>query len=111
MRNFGAATAALAVIALVVALPLLAADTNNVSGRQLFENRCGLCHRGSGPGVFMLERRLGAEQSILEQRTNLAPAYIRTVVRWGVGSMPRFSRGEITDAELEAIAAYLGSAG
>jgi len=85
---------------------LLAAEPEQ-NGRALFEDRCALCHRGSGPGVFMLERRLGKDQSILEERNNLAPDYIRTVARWGVGSMPRFTRGEINDTELNAIAGYL----
>jgi len=94
--------------------PLYGADTagssgNNAveNGTRLFEQRCSLCHRGTGPGVFMLERRLGADQSVLENRSNLTRDYIRTVVRWGVGSMPRFSRGEISDPELEAIMKYL----
>jgi mono/diheme cytochrome c family protein len=76
-------------------------------GAQLFDNRCALCHRGSGPGVFMLERRVGKEQSILEERSNLTPEYLKVVVRNGIGSMPRFSRGEITDAELDEIIAHL----
>ena len=76
-------------------------------GNALFEHRCALCHRDNGPGTFMLERRLGEKQSILESRENLTGAYISQVVRLGVGSMPRFSRGEITDQELEEISSYL----
>lgn len=87
-----------------------AADTLTAtadSGRALFESRCALCHRGSGPGVFMLERRVGKEQAILEERSNLTAEYLRAVVRNGIGSMPRFSRGELTDAELEQLSRYL----
>lgn len=85
-----------------------AADTVTAdSGRALFESRCALCHRGSGPGVFMLERRVGKEQAILEERSNLTAEYLRAVVRNGIGSMPRFSRGELTDAELEQLSRYL----
>lgn len=94
-----------------VLLPLstLAAEPagDNKEGARLFEQRCGLCHRGTGPGVFMLERRLGAERSILESRKDVAAAYVKTIVRQGIGSMPRFSRGEITDKELALIADYL----
>lgn len=84
-----------------------AASTAPVTGQALFESRCALCHRGSGPGVFMLERRVGKEQAILEQRDNLTAAYLQAVVRNGIGSMPRFSRGELTDAELQALSTYL----
>ena len=84
-----------------------AASTPATSGQALFESRCALCHRGSGPGVFMLERRLGKEQSILEERDNLSPEYLQAVVRNGIGSMPRFSRGELTDAELQQLIGWL----
>ena len=83
------------------------AFAENEEGMALFEHRCSLCHRQGGTGTFMLDRRLGAAESLLEQRNNLTEAYVNTVVRWGVGSMPRFSRGEITDQELEKIVAYL----
>lgn len=86
-------------------LPALAQD--QAEGAALFESRCALCHRGSGPGVFMLERRVGKELAILEERDNLTTAYLQAVVRNGIGSMPRFSRGELTDAELTALARYL----
>lgn len=88
-------------------LPALAQDQDQAEGAALFESRCALCHRGSGPGVFMLERRVGKELAILEERDNLTTAYLQAVVRNGIGSMPRFSRGELTDAELTALARYL----
>lgn len=76
-------------------------------GYSLFSDRCALCHREAGPGTFMLERRLGTELSILENRDNLTQEYIKTIVRWGIGSMPRFTRGEVSDAELDLIMDYL----
>jgi mono/diheme cytochrome c family protein len=89
-------------------LPALAQTTSDApDGAALFESRCALCHRGSGPGVFMLERRVGKELAILEERDNLTEAFLQAVVRNGIGSMPRFSRGELTDAELAALARYL----
>lgn len=96
---------------LPMAAPTHAAEappaSNASPGGALFSQRCGLCHRGSGPGVFMLERRLGSEKSIIETRSDLTADLVRAVVRQGIGSMPRFSRGEVTDAELAEIAAYL----
>jgi mono/diheme cytochrome c family protein len=79
-------------------------------GKQLFRARCGACHLAGGGGTLMLAKRLGKEKSLLEERTDLMPLYIRTVVRRGVGSMPWFTRVELPDSDLEAIANYLGKA-
>jgi len=76
-------------------------------GRAAFVHRCGMCHREGGTGTFILARRLGKEQSMLEQRTNLQPEYIRYVVRWGFVNMPRMSRVELPDADLDAVVDYL----
>lgn|SRR5690554_2390609 len=77
------------------------------SDASLYNQYCALCHIEGGTGTFMLERRLGKDSAILEQRDNLSKEYIETVVRWGVGSMPRFSRAEITDEELAVIIQHL----
>ena len=50
---------------------------------------------------------LGAPQSLLEQRTDLKPEYIRFVVRWGLMNMPRLSRVEVPDTDLTDLVAYL----
>jgi len=76
-------------------------------GLAAFSHRCGMCHREGGTGTFILARRLGAEQSLLEKRTDLQPLYVRTVVRWGLQNMPRLSRVEVPDADLDAIISYL----
>jgi mono/diheme cytochrome c family protein len=76
-------------------------------GRTLFMRQCGVCHLPGGTGTFMLERRLGKEQALLNERANLAAPYVVTIARNGIMSMPRFTRAELTDAELAAIAAYL----
>jgi len=79
-------------------------------GAALFGERCGLCHAAGGTGTFMLERRLGKERALLAERTDLTAEYVRQVVRHGLQSMPRFTRVELTDAELSAVAAFLSSA-
>ena len=76
-------------------------------GMQAFRARCGYCHLERRTGTLMLERRLGKEQALLEQRTNLEAGYIRSVVRGGLKSMPALTRVDVTDAELDAIGAYL----
>ena len=95
----GAATAAFA----ADSAPVAKADR----GRAAFIHRCGMCHREGGTGTFVLARRLGPEQSLLEKRTNLQPEYVRYVVRWGLTNMPRISRVEVPDPDLDAVVAFL----
>ena len=80
-------------------------------GKALYLRRCGICHLADGGGTWMLERRLGKAQSLLESRTDLQVPYIRTIARNGLNGMPRFTRVELPDADLEAIAAYLTRTG
>jgi (+)-pinoresinol hydroxylase len=44
---------------------------------------------------------------VLEQRTDLTPALIKTVVRHGLFGMPITRKTEVSDAELEDVVAYL----
>ena len=76
-------------------------------GQQAFVHRCSMCHREGGTGTFILARRLGAEKSLLEKRADLQALYVRTVVRWGVGNMPRISRVELPETDMDAVVAYL----
>jgi cytochrome c5 len=76
-------------------------------GRAVFERRCGVCHLAGQTGAEILARRLGREKSLLAARTDLVPAYVRLVVRTGLMNMPRISRVEIPDPDLDAIIAYL----
>jgi mono/diheme cytochrome c family protein len=82
----------------------------------LFSNRCGACHLAGGMGTNMLTKErmaLGAppESGLLVNRSDLTRSYITTVVRHGKRAMPSLSRVEVTDAELAAIARWLGKAG
>jgi mono/diheme cytochrome c family protein len=83
------------------------AEPSPADGGQLFERRCGVCHLKGQTGTNMLERRLGAQRALLAERTDLTPEYIRFVVRQGLVNMPRLTRVELPDAELEAISAWL----
>ena len=49
----------------------------------------------------------GKLPAVLEQRTDLAPALIKTVVRHGLYGMPITRKTEVNDAELEDVVAYL----
>ncbi|MDR2215367.1 MAG: cytochrome c [Nevskiaceae bacterium] len=76
-------------------------------GEAAFTHRCAMCHRAGQTGTFILARRLGEDRSLLEQRTDLVDVYIRQVVRQGLVNMPRISRVELPDADLDAVIAYL----
>ncbi|MEO8308987.1 MAG: cytochrome c [Pseudomonadota bacterium] len=78
-------------------------------GKAAFTHRCAMCHREGQTGTFILARRLGKEKSLLEQRPDLQPAYVRQVVRAGLVNMPRLSRVEMPDTDLDAVIAYLVS--
>lgn len=89
----------------VAATPSLAADAG--SGERLYVEKCAMCHRDNGMGTGLLSRRYPKGQEQLEQRTNLSAAFVTTVVRNGLLNMPPLARAEVSDAELEQIAAYL----
>ena len=65
--------------------------------------------REGGTGTFILARRLGPAKSLLEKRSDLEPTYVRTVVRGGLVNMPRISRVELPEPDLDALIAYLAA--
>lgn len=87
-----------------------------VAGDALYSNRCGACHLEGGMGTNLLtvqRMRLGEppEKGLLVNRNDLLPEYIRTVVREGKVAMPRLTRVEVTDSELDAIVDFLAGDG
>ena len=87
------------------------AKTAPVEGKQVFSNWCAPCHTSGRfmPGTMALQARYqGAKPALLEQRTDLTPAIVKTFVRNGIGIMAPFRKTEVSDAQLEALAAYLG---
>lgn len=81
-------------------------------GRALFENHCGYCHLTFGMGTNLLVRqRIAAGASpataLLANRDDLTAQYVHAVVRMGKGAMPAQTRVDVTDAELDSVAAYL----
>jgi mono/diheme cytochrome c family protein len=76
-------------------------------GRELFAEKCGMCHRSTGMGTGLLARRYPKGQEQLEARTNLSAALVTTVVRRGLNNMPALSRAEVSDPQLASIASYL----
>jgi len=77
-------------------------------GHKVYDKWCFPCH-GTGvgkPGTDSLRQR-GQNPAVLEERTDLTAPMIKIFVRHGVLFMPTFRKTEISDADLDAIAAYL----
>ena len=98
--------AAIAVAGAVGAIAV-AAPPPVASGAALFGEKCAMCHRGRGMGSVLLSRRIDPAVADLEKRRDLERAVIVASVRAGIGNMPRIGRGEVSDTQLAAIAAYL----
>lgn len=90
--------------------------TKTVSGQDQprgyveYEKYCSACHgEGVGrPGTMALQAKYkGAVPALLDKRTDLTPQLIKMYVRNGLTVMPNFRKTEISDSELDAIAAYL----
>jgi mono/diheme cytochrome c family protein len=83
---------------------------DSARGDAVFQNWCAPCHAPGPrhPGTQALEALYkGAKPAPLEQRTDLVPELTRSFVRTGVSVMPPFRKTEISDADLDALAAYL----
>ena len=86
-----------------------AVSINESEGEQIYHSLCLPCHaEGPGhPGTMRLAERLGNDKAILAQRDDLHIDYVKNVVRQGIMLMPPFRPSEITDSELDALAAFL----
>jgi mono/diheme cytochrome c family protein len=104
-------------IALVAAIDVHAQSQGDFDrGRARFEHSCEPCH-GDGPGDdgrAMLPgtdalriKYSGTLPALIERRTDLTADVIRVFVRRGTWSMPPFRPTEITEADIQDIAAYL----
>ena len=88
-----------------------AADAPTLAhGAQVFEKWCMPCH-GHGdqfPGTAALGVKYqGKLPGALQERADLVPDIVKAVVRTGVSVMPFFRKTEVSDADLDALAAYL----
>ena len=84
-----------------------AAGVPTERGAALFTEKCAMCHRVMGMGTVLLSRRRDPATAPLEKRTDLTVEFVTAAARAGLGNMPRISRGEVSDADLATIAAWL----
>jgi mono/diheme cytochrome c family protein len=78
-----------------------------LDGKALFHEKCAMCHGVGGMGTGLLARRVDPKVAELEKRDDLTPDYVITAARTGIGNMPTIARGEVSDKQMAAIAAYL----
>ncbi len=61
----------------------------------------------TGGEKLFLEHCGRTDVPLLEKRKGLGAKYVITAARQGIGNMPAITRGEVSDADLQAIADYL----
>jgi mono/diheme cytochrome c family protein len=79
-------------------------------GRLTYEKWCAPCHAPGPdhPGTQALDALYnGSKPGALIERTDLTPPIVKQFVRKGVSVMPFFRKTEISDTELDALAAFL----
>jgi len=80
-------------------------------GAAVFNNWCSACHsRGpqNAPGTTSLQMKYqGSVPAALEDRRDLTVDVVKLFVRNGVATMPQLRKTEVSDADLDALAAYL----
>lgn len=80
-------------------------------GAAVFNNWCSACHARGGqnaPGTTSLQNKYqGSVPAALEDRRDLTADVLKTFVRNGVATMAPFRKTEVSDADLDALAAYL----
>jgi mono/diheme cytochrome c family protein len=83
-------------------------------GAAVFNNWCGACHtrKPTDSGTRSLQVKYqGSVPAALEDRRDLTPDAVKYFVRNGVATMPFYRKVEISDEDLEALAAYLSTPG
>lgn len=112
----------IAIVAVCCGFPAYTQDTDSRAerieeGERVYEYWCETCH-GPGLGLPGFGALPGTQQlrikyrgtdipAMLDERTDLVPEFIETVVRQGVSFMPHFRKTEISDADLDELTAYL----
>ncbi len=106
------AAAFIASCGLLITVPVYAGELTGpqAQGRAVYGKWCAPCHDPgiTHPGTHALTVKYqGVKSGVLLEWTDLPPAMVKVLVRHGISVMPQFRKTEITDAELDALAAYL----
>ena len=79
-------------------------------GEAVYEYWCTTCHGPEmlKPGTAALAIKYRGElPATLTERTDMVPEFVELMVREGISMMPFFRPTEISDADLDAVTAYL----
>ena len=79
-------------------------------GRAVYGKWCAPCHDPgvAHPGTHALAVKYqGIKSGVLLEWTDLPAAMVKVLVRHGISVMPQFRKTEISDADLDALAAFL----
>ena len=85
-------------------------DESIARGEEVYTYWCATCHSaGPGmPGTQALQAKYnGTRPAVLTERADLTADQIEFYVRNGVSVMPFFRKTEVSDADLEALSAYV----
>ncbi len=94
-------------------LPAIPAVAAAPDGAAVYQKWCAACHAPgiTHPGTHALQAKYGGDwKGVITEWKGLAPEYVRQTVRKGISVMPQFRKTEISDAELDALAAYVTQA-
>ena len=79
-------------------------------GEAVYQYWCNTCHGPEmlKPGTTALAIKYRGElPATLTERTDMVPEFVELMVREGISMMPFFRPTEISDADLDAVTAYL----
>jgi (+)-pinoresinol hydroxylase len=86
------------------------ATAKQEQGHAVFKRWCEPCHSrnpNAAATAGLAIKYQGKIPAALEERTDLTSQAVKTFVRQGVFSMPPFRKTEVSDTDLDALAAYL----
>lgn len=93
-----------------LAATVAAQDQDPAAGEKVYNKWCAPCHDAgmNHPGTLALAAKYtGVKSPVLKEWTDLPPVLTKQFVRNGVSIMPFFRKTEISDTELDKLAAYL----
>ena len=108
-----AAVATALAVSLLASAPPTPADpavAGHAVGQAVYTKWCAPCHDPgiTHPGTHaLMVKYQGVKSGVILEWTDLTPTYVVYMVRHGMSVMPHFRKTEITDAELQDLAAYL----
>jgi len=94
---------AVVLIAVLVALPVLAAGPD---GAALYKSKCAMCHGPDGAGQTTMGKNLKLRDMRSAEVQKMTDAELTKVITDGKGKMPSY-KGKVSDAEIKALVAFL----